>query len=62
LKSHQIVANYTLVYKTTDYFTHSDHIPFEFENRDKKYYGEENISPSMAIVLNQMFHYNLNLL
>ena len=41
--------------------THSDHIPFlSIENRDKKYYGEENISPSMAIVLNQMFHYNLN--
>lgn len=41
--------------------THSDHIPFlSSENRDKKYYGEENISPSMAIVLNQMFHYNLN--
>ena len=41
--------------------THSDHIPFlSVENRDKKYYGEENISPSMAIVLNQMFHYNLN--
>ena len=40
---------------------HSDHIPFlSAENRDKKYYGEENISPSMAIVLNQMFHYNLN--
>ena len=41
--------------------THSEHIPFlSIENRDKKYYGEENISPSMAIVLNQMFHYNLN--
>jgi AraC-like DNA-binding protein len=41
--------------------THSDHIPFlSAENRDKEYYGEENISPSMAIVLNQMFHYNLN--
>jgi AraC-like DNA-binding protein len=41
--------------------THSDHVPFlSSDNRDKKYYGEENISPSMAIVLNQMFHYNLN--
>ena len=41
--------------------THTEHIPFlSDENRDKKYYGEENISPSMAIVLNQMFHYNLN--
>ena len=39
----------------------AEHIPFlSDENRDKKYYGEENISPSMAIVLNQMFHYNLN--
>ena len=39
----------------------SEHIPFlSMENKDKKYYGEENISPSMAIVLNQMFHYNLN--
>jgi AraC-like DNA-binding protein len=39
----------------------ADHIPFlSKENRDRKYYGEENISPSMAIVLNQMFHYNLN--
>ncbi len=41
--------------------THSEHIPFlSAENQDKKYYGEDNISPSMAIVLNQMFHYNLN--
>jgi AraC-like DNA-binding protein len=41
--------------------TDAEHIPFlSNENRDKKYYGEENISPSMAIVLNQMFHYNLN--
>lgn len=39
----------------------AEHIPFlSDENRDKKYYGEENISPSMAIVLNQMFHYTLN--
>ncbi len=41
--------------------TDAEHIPFlSTENQDKKYYGEENISPSMAIVLNQMFHYNLN--
>lgn len=39
----------------------AEHIPFlSDQNRDKKYYGEENISPSMAIVLNQMFHYSLN--
>ena len=31
------------------------------KNQDKKYYNESDISPSMAIVLNQMFHYyNLN--
>ena len=41
--------------------TDVEHVPFlSDKNRDKKYYGEENISPSMAIVLNQMFHYNLN--
>ncbi len=36
-------------------------IPFwSDENKDKKYYKEETISPSMAIVLNQILHYNLN--
>jgi AraC-like DNA-binding protein len=39
----------------------SDYIPFlSAGNKDKKYYNEENISPSMAIVLSQLFHYNLN--
>lgn len=39
----------------------AEHIPFlSQENQDKKYYDESDISPSMAIVLNQMFHYNLN--
>ena len=39
----------------------SNYIPFLSEdNNDKKYYKEDNISPSMAIVLSQMFHYNLN--
>ena len=39
----------------------AEHIPFlSEENLDKKYYGEEDISPSMAIVLNQIFHYNQN--
>ncbi|WP_445456245.1 helix-turn-helix transcriptional regulator [Flavobacterium sp. HNIBRBA15423] len=39
----------------------ADVIPFlSQENLDKKYYGEEDISPSMAIVLNQIFHYNQN--
>ena len=37
------------------------HIPFlSEENKDKKYYKETDISPSMAIVLSQLFHYNLN--
>lgn len=41
--------------------TESDYIPFLSEdNKDKKYYNEGNISPSMAIVLSQLFHYNLN--
>ena len=39
----------------------SGHIPFlSEENKDKKYYKEGEISPSMAIVLSQLFHYNLN--
>jgi AraC-like DNA-binding protein len=39
----------------------ADYIPFlSPENQDKKYYTESNISPSMSIVLSQLFHYNLN--
>ena len=39
----------------------ADYIPFlSTENKDKKYYNEGNISPSMAIVLSQLFHYNLH--
>jgi AraC-like DNA-binding protein len=39
----------------------ADYIPFLSEdNKDKKYYTESDISPSMAIVLSQLFHYNLN--
>jgi AraC-like DNA-binding protein len=39
----------------------ADHIPFlSLENKDRKYYDESGISPSMAIVLNQLFHFNLN--
>ncbi len=35
-------------------------IPFlSIENKDKKYYQEGNISPSMAIVLNQLMNFNL---
>ena len=39
----------------------SEMIPFlSKDNLEKKYYTEESISPSMAIVLNQIFHYNQN--
>ncbi|MBC7523204.1 MAG: helix-turn-helix transcriptional regulator [Flavobacterium sp.] len=39
----------------------ANHIPFlSEENKDQKYYKENNISPSMSIVLSQLFHYNLN--
>jgi len=39
----------------------ADYITFLSEdNRDKKYYKDGNISPSMAIVLNQLINYNLN--
>ncbi len=39
----------------------AEHIPFlSAENKEKKYYTQEDITPSMAIVLNQLFHYNLN--
>ena len=39
----------------------AENIPFlSEENKDKKYYKENDISPSMAIVLSQLFHYNLN--
>jgi len=45
----------------TLFSSEADYIPFlSEENNDKKYYKEENISPSMAIVLSQMFHYHLN--
>jgi AraC-like DNA-binding protein len=41
--------------------TEANYIPFlSVENKDKKYYSESDISPSMAIVLSQLFHYNLH--
>ncbi len=41
--------------------TEANYITFlSAENKDKKYYNEGNISPSMAIVLSQLFHYNLH--
>jgi len=39
----------------------ADYISFlSPDNRDKNYYNEGYISPSMAIVLSQLFHYNLH--
>ena len=39
----------------------ADYISFlNAENKDKKYYKDGEISPSMAIVLNQLINYNLN--
>ncbi|WP_067146808.1 helix-turn-helix transcriptional regulator [Pseudotamlana agarivorans] len=44
------------------FFSHeADYITFLSEdNRDKKYYKDGVITPSMAIVLNQLINYNLN--
>jgi len=39
----------------------ADYISFlNDDNKDKKYYKDGSISPSMAIVLNQLINYNLN--
>jgi len=39
----------------------ADYISFlNDDNKDKKYYKDGNITPSMAIVLNQLINYNLN--
>ncbi|RKE98912.1 helix-turn-helix transcriptional regulator [Ichthyenterobacterium magnum] len=39
----------------------ADYITFLSEdNKDKKYYKDGKVSPSMAIVLNQLINYNLN--
>lgn len=39
----------------------ADYIPFLSEdNKDKKYYKDGQISPSLSIVLNQLISYNLN--
>lgn len=39
----------------------ADHIPFlSQDNIDKKYYKDEKINPAMAVVLSQMFHFNLH--
>jgi len=44
------------------FFSHeADYITFlSDDNKDKKYYKDGEISPSMAIVLNQLINYNLN--
>ncbi|NVO58744.1 AraC family transcriptional regulator, partial [Rhodobacteraceae bacterium B1Z28] len=44
------------------FFSHeADYITFLSEdNKDKKYYKDGVITPSMAIVLNQLINYNLN--
>lgn len=39
----------------------AEYIPFlSTENQDKKYYNDGKISPSMSIVLSQIFNFNLN--
>jgi AraC-like DNA-binding protein len=57
-----LISIFVSVRKFHGLFTNdAEYIPFlSKENQDKKYYNESEISPSMAIVLNQMFHYNLN--
>lgn len=45
----------------TLFSTEANYITFlSADNKDKKYYNEGNISPSMAIVLSQLFHYSLH--
>lgn len=45
----------------TLFSSEADYIPFlTIENKDKKYYNESDISPSMAIVLSQLLHFNLH--
>lgn len=45
----------------TLFSSEAEYIPFlSSENIEKNYYAEEDISPAMAIVLNQVFHYNQN--
>ncbi|KQC32440.1 AraC family transcriptional regulator [Nonlabens sp. YIK11] len=39
----------------------ADHVSFlSAENRDKKYYVDGKVSPSMAVALHQLMNYNLN--
>lgn len=57
-----IVSILISIKKFHGFFSHeADYITFLSEdNRDKKYYKDGLISPSMAIVLNQLINYNLN--
>lgn len=57
-----LISIFVSIRKFHGLFTNdAEHIPFlSKENQEKKYYNESDVSPSMAIVLNQMFHYNLN--
>lgn len=39
----------------------ADYIPFlSVENKDKKYYAQENVNPAIAVVLSQIINYNLH--
>jgi AraC-like DNA-binding protein len=57
-----IVSVLISIKKFHGFFSHeADYITFlSADNRDKKYYKDGVISPSMAIVLNQLINYNLN--
>ncbi|MDG1729650.1 MAG: AraC family transcriptional regulator [Algibacter sp.] len=57
-----IVSVLISIKKFHGFFSHeADYITFLSEdNKDKKYYKDGVISPSMAIVLNQLINYNLN--
>ena len=57
-----IVSVLISIKKFHGFFSHeADYITFLSEdNKDKKYYKDGVISPSMAIVLNQMINYSLN--
>jgi len=39
----------------------ADYIPFlSADNKDKKYYAQERVSPAIAVILSQMMNYNLH--
>jgi len=39
----------------------ADYIPFlSVENKDKKYYSQESVSPAIAVILSQLMNYNLH--